>query len=119
MKKRSLLLLVLGFCAIAAAAHADDMPFDFDTLRYQARRLSLRPYVPQPQRIPESLLKLTYDQYRDIRFKPEKAWWRREGLPFQLQFFHPGFFFNKTVQISAVIGKEPNFIPFEPALFDY
>ena len=31
MKKRSCLLLVLGFCAIAAATRADDVPFDFDT----------------------------------------------------------------------------------------
>ena len=113
MKKRSLLLLGFGFCAIYAMARADDMPFDFDTLRYQAKLLAVRPYVPQPSRVPDSLLKLTYDQYRDIRFKPEKAWWRREALPFQLQFFHPGFFFNKTVQISEVIGKEPKPIPFE------
>src|ERR1039458_5405850 len=113
MNKRSLLLFVLGFCTVAAAVRADDMPFDFDTLRYQAKLLAIRPYLPQPQRIPESLQKLTYDRYRDIRFKPEKAWWRREALPFQLQFFHPGFFFNKTVQISEVIDKEPKSIPFE------
>ncbi|HXA14850.1 MAG TPA: glucan biosynthesis protein [Opitutaceae bacterium] len=120
MKKHSVLLVILGFCAITAlAARADDVPLDFDTLRYRAKMIAFRPYVPPPPRVPESLLKLSYDQYRDIRFKPEKAWWRREALPFQLQFFHPGFFFNKTVQISEVIGAEPQPIPFESALFDY
>ncbi|HXC02993.1 MAG TPA: glucan biosynthesis protein G [Opitutaceae bacterium] len=121
MKKRSLLLLLFGFCAMTALARADEMPFDFDTLRYQARLLSIRPYVPPSLevKVPDSLLRLTYDQYRDIRFKPEKAWWRREGLPFQLQFFHLGRDFREPVQISEVVGKEPRLIPFKSAFFDY
>jgi len=119
MKKRSLLLVIIGFLALAAMARASDMPFDFDTLRYKAKLLAVRPYAPPPQRIPESLLKLTYDQYRDIRFNPEKAWWRREGLPFQLQFFHLGRDFKQPVQISEVVGKKPQLIPFESELFDY
>jgi glucans biosynthesis protein len=121
MKKRSCLLLALGFCAIAAVARAADMPFDFDTLRYHARVLALRPYAPPSSEVPvpDSLLKLTYDQYRDIRFKPEKAWWRREGLPFQLQFFHLGRDFREPVQISEIVGREPQLIPFKSTLFDY
>ena len=52
--------------------------------------------------MPPWLLKLNYDQYRDIRFVPGRSWWLREGLPFQLQFFHPGFIFNRTVPIAEV-----------------
>jgi len=120
MKKTFAILLALGFCALAGAAHADDdAPFDFDTLRYRAKLLAAKPYVQPVSDVPKSLLKLTYDQYRDIRFKPDKSWWKRDGLPFQLQFFHPGFGFNRTVQISEVVNKTPQLIPFDPAFFDY
>ncbi|MGA3006862.1 MAG: glucan biosynthesis protein, partial [Opitutaceae bacterium] len=119
MKKTSLLLLVCGFLALAAGLRADDMPFDFDALRYQARLLAIKPYVPPSAPLPDPLLKLTYDQYRDIRFNPEKAWWRRDGLPFQLQFFHLGRDFREPVQIFELDGKEPQLIPFKTAFFDY
>ena len=32
----------------------------------------------------------TTTHYRDIRFRPEKALWRAEKLPFELMFFHQG-----------------------------
>ncbi|HTB81613.1 MAG TPA: glucan biosynthesis protein [Opitutaceae bacterium] len=119
MKKLPILWFALGFCTLAASLRAADVPFDFDMLRYQAKLLAAKPYEPQPPRVPESLQKLTYDQYRDIRFSPAKAWWKVDGLPFQLQFFHPGFGFNKTVQIFELAGKTPRLIPFDPALFSY
>jgi glucans biosynthesis protein len=97
---------------------ADDV-FDFETLRYNAKMLASKPYAQKPVDVPESLLKLTYDQYRDIRFKPEEALWRREHLPFELQFFHPGFSFDRSVQISQVEGKTVEEIPFSPTLYDY
>jgi glucans biosynthesis protein len=118
MKKYSIPLLVLGFCALATA-RADDMPLDFDSLRYQAKLLALKPYVAPSGQLPESLQKLSYDQYRDIRFNPEKAWWRREGLPFQLQFFHLGRDFKQPVQVFEVTDKEPQLIPFKTSFFDY
>jgi len=43
------------------------------------------------------LQELTYDQYRDIRFKPDRAWWRSSKLPFELTFFHQGLYYNQPV----------------------
>ncbi|MDE3083850.1 MAG: glucan biosynthesis protein, partial [Verrucomicrobiota bacterium] len=74
MKSPSALLLTLGVLLFARAVRADEAPLDFDTLRYRAKLLAAKPYAPPPSRIPQSLLKLTYDQYRDIRFKPAKTW---------------------------------------------
>jgi glucans biosynthesis protein len=54
--------------------------------------------------VPDFLLKLDYDEHRDIRFKPARSIWREEGLPFQLQFFHLGSFFNRPVAIHLVEG---------------
>lgn len=63
---------------------------------------------------------LTYDQARDIRFRPDKALWRDENLPFEVMFFHPGFFNTETVKMNEVgaDGKSRP-VPFDPALFDY
>jgi len=116
MKK---LILLMATLAGFSVMRADDVPFDFEVLQYRAKVLASRPYAPPANRVPESLRKLTYDQYRDIRFNPDAAWWRREQLPFQLQFFHPGFLFNQTVQISEVENGEVTPIAYDKNLFNF
>ncbi|MFA6960002.1 MAG: glucan biosynthesis protein [Opitutaceae bacterium] len=113
--------LLLGLClaALGATSRANDIPFDFEVLQYRAKTLAAKPYEPNPIRVPESLRKLTYDQYRDIRFNPDSSWWRREHLPFQLQFFHPGFIFNRTVQLSEVRDGKVDPIRYDKDLFNF
>jgi len=106
-------------CLNAAVAIAADMPFDFEVLQFRAKALAAKPYVQRPTKVPKALQELSYDLYRDIRFDPNRAWWRREQLPFQLQFFHPGFIYNKTVQVYEVDRGEVRRIEFSPKLFDY
>jgi glucans biosynthesis protein len=113
-------LVTLGLAfVLSCRARASDDTFDFEELRHNAKILASKPYVPRQANVPDSLLKLTYDQYRDIRFKPAEALWRRERLPFELQFFHPGFSFDRTVQIHTVEGKSVEPVAFSPGLFDY
>jgi glucans biosynthesis protein len=115
---RSVLLAaeILGF--LSAPVLADDA-FDFDVLRYHAKMLAAKPYVQHPVDVPPALLKLSYDEYRDIRFRPSEAVWRREHLPFELQFFHPGFSFDRSVQVNILKGGSVDKVPFTPTLFDY
>ncbi|HKB92511.1 MAG TPA: glucan biosynthesis protein G [Opitutaceae bacterium] len=103
----------------AARTRAADNAFDFESLRFRAKQLAEKPYVAPVSRVPKFLLDLSYDQHRDIRFDPNHSWWRREQLPFQLQFFHPGFIFSQTVQVNYLDGKNPVPIPFDPKLFSY
>lgn len=114
--------VLLGLFALtigAASAGAADEHFDFETLRYRAKMLAAKPYVAPTSRVPEWLLKLSYDEHRRIRFDPAHSWWRRERLPFELQFFHPGFIINQTVQISELKGGEPSLIKFDPEMYVY
>ena len=62
---------------------------------------------------------LTYDRYRMIRFKPDQAIWRADGLPFQLQFFHRGFYYANRVDIFEV--KDGLAAPFvySPSMFTF
>jgi periplasmic glucans biosynthesis protein len=116
---RFAVLLVLVLALRPAPARAADEVFDFEVLRYNAKMLAAKPYASRPSPVPEALLKLSYDQFRDIRFKPSESLWLRERLPFELQFFHPGFSFDQTVQIYVVNGKAVEPVPFSSSLFDY
>ena len=72
-----------------------------------------------PSTLPKEWLDLDYDQYRDIRFRPERALWRAQKLPFEVMFFHPGFHFERPVHISEVVGNEVREVPYAAADFDY
>lgn len=114
-------LLLLGFLLMAtdAAVRADDAPFDFEVLQFRAKTLAAKPYAERPSRVPDALRALTYDQYRDVRFNPDSSWWRRERLPFHLQFFHPGFIYHRTVQLSEVRDGKEQAINYSKDLFDF
>jgi len=116
MKRLTLAILI---CITVSAARATDVPFDFEVLQFRAKTLAVKPYVQRQSKVPKALQELSYDLYRDIRFDTNRSWWRREQLPFQLQFFHPGFIYSKTVQVSEVDRGEVNLIEFTPKLFDY
>jgi periplasmic glucans biosynthesis protein len=106
-------------CALAlTAAPAHVRAFGFDDVAARARNEAGAAYRAPPQ-VPKELAALSYDQYRDIRFKPSNALWRRDGLPFELMFFHPGGFFKEPVAINEVVGGNVRHIRFDPADFDY
>ncbi len=119
MKIPPLGLLLAAAIAGLPGVRAQDMPFDFETLRFEAKRLAAQPYRAREGLVPKFLLDLTYDEHRRIRFNPDRAWWRREHLPFQLQFFHPGFIFNHPVQLHELDGRRPRAIEFDRSLFIY
>ena len=117
MKK--ILSLVLLFVVTGPVLPAADRLFDLDVLQLRAKAIAAQPYAEPTQHMPDWLLSMTYDQHRDIRFDPARAWWKAEKLPFQLQFFHPGWLFKHPVQMHELVRKEEKLIDFSPRLFDY
>ena len=105
--------------ASAAPAATPAPGFDFEAVRSIARELAQQPYRSPENAVPKVLLDLDYDAHRDIRFKPARSIWRAEGLPFQLQFFHLGLYFNRPVAINLVERGVARRFPFDPSLFDY
>ncbi|PTY04097.1 glucan biosynthesis protein D [Verrucomicrobia bacterium LW23] len=95
-------------------------PFSFTDVDTLAQRVSQSPYVaPATNRVPLVIRNLNYDQARDIRWRDNFTIWRREGLPFQLRFFHLGNTVHDPVEIRRVDGKGAHSIRFSSSYFDY
>jgi glucans biosynthesis protein len=108
--------------ALAVAPRPDRVSaaerFDLETVAARARALAAEPYE-ESQRVPAWARELSYDEWRDIRFRPERALWRREGLPFQVHLFHPGRYYDRPVALNIVDMQGVHPVPFESTWFDY
>ncbi|EEE37166.1 periplasmic glucan biosynthesis protein MdoG [Rhodobacteraceae bacterium KLH11] len=89
--------------AFAPAAYATgaEVSFDRDTVIAMARDLASRPYAERAM-VPQEWQDLTYPQYRSIRFQLDKGLWYNTDSPFEVDFFAPGLYFPRAVQISTV-----------------
>ena len=94
------------------------LAFGLEDVAERAEALAAEPYDPGPQ-VPELLRELNYDQWRDIRFKTEHSLWRDQNLPFEVQFFHAGLYYERPVHINLIREGEAEPVPFSPDLFDY
>ncbi|MEO8298399.1 MAG: glucan biosynthesis protein G [Burkholderiales bacterium] len=88
-------LLLLGLPPLARA-------FSLADVEAQARQLAERPYQPPATGKLTALDKLSYDAYRDIRYRPERALWRAQKLPFELMFFHVGHSYRHPVRVFEI-----------------
>jgi glucans biosynthesis protein len=106
--------------ALAAACWARVTPaFDLADVAARARALAEAPFRAEGPKLPEAIRKLTYDQYRDIRFRPDRALWRGERLGFEIMFFHRGWSFVDPVKINELTPRGAREVAFDPADFDY
>lgn len=125
---RRTLLKVISLAAAAAAAgsqgrarsaRAAPPSVDFGTVLGEAEALAKRPFAEPQVNDPNRYNDLTYEQYRDIRFRRDRALWADKGLNFQVDLFHPGFRFRTPVEIQVVDGGKSEPLVFSPELFEY
>ncbi|MBZ4421983.1 glucan biosynthesis protein [Myxococcus sp. RHSTA-1-4] len=98
---------------------ASGRAFTAATVVERARALAARPYEEPRRTLPEAYARLSYDAYRDIRYRNDKALFREAGLPFQAQFFHPGFLYPEPVRVNVVAGGRAEPVRFSPELYTY
>lgn len=115
----ALSIMGTGWSATAADPQPQDQPFDAQAVRRMAQELAQKAYKKPDLSLPQGFEDLSYDAYRGIRFRPDRALWRDDKLPFQVQFFHRGFIFKDRVDIFEVSGGRARQIVFSPSLFDY
>jgi len=93
---------------------------DFEAVEAQARQLAEEAYEPAlTDAVPEWMQKLTYDQYRDIRFDPPQALWGDEPLRFRAMFFHPGYLFTRPVELYEITDSHRQKVRLSEDFFVY
>jgi glucans biosynthesis protein len=94
-----------------------DGPFTRSTVTEIARALSKGPFVPPTQALPAAIADLNYDQYQAIYFKPEEAVWAKDGLPFQMQLFHRGFYYKDKIEVATVDDGQARHLAYSPGMY--
>ena len=96
-----------------ASAHA----FGFEDVAERARKLAAASYQA-PAEPPREIRDLEYDDYRDIRFRPDAALWHAEKLPFEVMFFAAARSFT-PVRINEIVDQRARPLAWNPAQFDF
>ena len=115
-------MTVLGALALIATlllSGVEARAFSLDDVAARAKTLAAAPYHKPAVSLPRTLKGIGYDQYRDIRFRPDRALWRDAKLPFELMFFHRGWLYEDQVTIHEVGPAGVREIRFDPEAFDY
>ncbi|MBB6307431.1 glucan biosynthesis protein [Xanthobacter tagetidis] len=113
------LLPVLDAVAARPALAKDGERFNADTVRNMARQLAAQPFKQGNRSLPAELDKLSYDDYRNIRFNMDRAVWRGQQLPFEMQLLHRGFLFRDQVDVFVVADGRARRIDYDPGLFRF
>jgi periplasmic glucans biosynthesis protein len=112
------------FCAVAvlslltaAPVRAQANAFGLDDVAQQARALAAKPYIKPPVADARRAA-LTYDQYRRIQFRADKALWRGQNLPFEMHFFPLGWGMNRAVTLHQIIDGKAQPLPIPAEAFN-
>jgi periplasmic glucans biosynthesis protein len=94
--------------------------FDFDDIARKAESLAREPYRADRRMAPAELQALNYDQYRDLRFRPDRALWRAEKLPYEVMFFHLGGEFQTLpVRMNEIVSGNERHIAYDSSAFNF
>jgi periplasmic glucans biosynthesis protein len=114
----SFLVLV---CAKKSFARVEPAEVTLDYVASKAEERAHKPFKSPKGSLPDSLRadQLDYDKYREIRFRHEQALWGAEKLPFQIEFFHPGYLYEEPVRINEFSDNYVQPVRFVQDFFDY
>ena len=92
-------------------------PFATDHVKKLAQQLAARSFAKPKIELPEPFSNLTYDQYRDIRFRQEQSIWRGEKLDYELQLFPMGYLYDVPVELWIVDGGKARLLRADGTFF--
>lgn len=121
---RRMFLRLLGLVAFfnlgapPLAAENQSQPL-FERVTEKARRLARETYAPaDTSDLPEPLQQMSYDEYREIRFKKDRALWDGKSR-FSVELFHRGFLYREPVTIHEIADGGVRQVPYDTKLFEY
>jgi periplasmic glucans biosynthesis protein len=121
---RRWICLVLAAGAVLCgriAFGAESAEVSLDYVAQRALERARHPFHSPRADLPKVLRQdnLDYDKYREIEFRANKALWAAEGLPFRVEFFHPGYLYQEPVHINEFTPTYVQPIRFVRDFFNY
>jgi len=100
----ALALLLMGVAPGAAqpAPPVAGQPFSAAIVQQMALDLSEKPFASAKTEVLEPWANLGYDQYRDVRFRADRAIWHNERRNFELHLLPSGWLYKFPVTINVV-----------------
>ncbi len=114
----SLLILAI-FSSSQAQDNAPPPVRTFLDLEAYASQLAQKPHVPPQGKLDPFFEALDYDGHRKIQSKPGNALYKGSGGGFEVEFFHPGWMFKKTVVFNSIEDGRAAALPFDQGRFVY
>jgi glucans biosynthesis protein len=117
--RRWILIGSLSVASIGAASESAEVNLDYVAQRAldRARAPFHSPHVELPAVLrPENL---DYNKYRQIEFRHDRALWAAAGLPFRVEFFHPGYIYHEPVHVNEFTPTHTQPIRFVQDFFNY
>lgn len=105
--------------SIAWGAPATVQPGGAETVLQLALELSRKPFVPPARDAADAAKKLTYDQFRDIRFRPDKSIWRGAALGYELQLLPGGWIYDLPIEIDILDDGKLQPLTADPSYFSF
>jgi periplasmic glucans biosynthesis protein len=112
-------LLALAAVLAVLATPRGVLAFGFADVAQRAATLAAASFQEPDADLPKDIAKLTYDEYRDIRFRMDRALWRDSGSPFEVAFFHRGHFFGPSVRVNEIDQEGVREVAFRHEDFEY
>ena len=104
--------------ALASSSALAAKTINYESVVKRAKEVANQSYKAPPQ-IPRFLRELSYSDYQNIRFNPDKSLWQESHSPFQVMLVPPGLFYTHTVKINIVDSKGVKTLPFRDDLFTF
>jgi len=119
LSRRSFLAYALASTSVLALpSHATDIPaFSRDTVIELARNLAAHRYAPRAK-VPQDWLDMSYQDYQTRWFRNRDALWSGTPSSYNVDFFLPGLYFPRPIQVNTVDKHTAQLVPFDLSLFD-
>ncbi len=105
----------LFFWSLSVPASA----FDFHDVEHRAHQLANQAYKKPDAALPQELRSLDSEHYNQIHYKKGRMLWQDAKLPFEVDFYPPGWHFDLPVKVNEVTAQGVREIRFNPKDFDY
>src|ERR1700733_8095124 len=115
-------LLFIGSLLVASVgAASESAEVNLDYVAQRALERAHAPFRSPSVDLPAVLRpdKLDYDKFRQIEFRHDRALWAAAGLPFRVEFFHPGYIYHEPVHVNEFTSTHTQPIRFVQDFFDY